>query len=198
MRKMLLFIGVLCLIVFCFFYYKTLKFGNNINNKKGEELIDYILNDMEKYESNIEVTVYSNKTENRYVIKQKVEEGKSIQKILEPKNLEGMEIELYENCLKIKNPKLNLEKVYEKYEVIFNNSLFLDVFARDYKENISKCYELENEIILETEIKNQTNTYAKYKELHISKDSKSVTSMIIKDKNKNVRVNIKYNDIEIK
>ena len=65
MRKMLLFLGVFCLIVFCIFYYKTFKNGNNINSKSEKEFIDYILNDMKEYKANIDVKIISKRLEER-------------------------------------------------------------------------------------------------------------------------------------
>lgn len=198
MKKMLLFLGILCLIVFLFFYYKTYKNGNNISNKTQEEIIDYILNDMKEYKANIEVTVISNKNENVYQINQEVTNTKSMQEILTPENIKGMRFELEQNNLKIYNPKLNVEKIYNNYEELTNNSLFLNVFVNDYKTNTSKNYEFEEQIILETKIENNQNTYAKYKELYINKDTNKIEKLIIKDDAKKVRVSIKYNDIEIK
>ena len=198
MKKMLLFLGVLCLIVFLFLYYKTSKFGNNISNKNEQEIIDYILNDAKTYRANMQVIIYSNKTEIEYEIKQEVYDKKSIQEVLSPESIKGVKIELEGNCLKISNTELTLEKIYNEYETILNNSLFLNVFIEDYKNNISRSYEENNEIILETKIEGNTNTYAQYKELHINKQNKEISELIIKDNNKKTRINIKYNDIEIK
>lgn len=198
MRKILLFLGVLCLIVFCFLAYKTFNFGNNISNKNEKEFIEYFLNNITSYTANIKVVVYSNKTEKEYEIRQIVEGNKSIQEIINPDNINGIKFELEGNTLKISNAALKIEKIYERYESLLNNSLFLNVFVKDYKENKSRIYEENNEIILETKIENSINTYAQYKELHINKDDKKITSLIIKDNNKKTRINIKYNDIEIK
>lgn len=198
MKKMLLFLGILCLILFLFFYYKTYKNGNNITSKTQEEFIDYILNDMKEYKADIDVTVISNKTENVYKIIQEETLEKSMQEIISPENIKGMKVELQGRNLKIINANLNLEKVYSDYEPIINNSLFLSVFVNEYKSNTSKNYELEDEIILEVTLDNTNNTYAKYKELHINKDTKKIEKLIIKDNAKKVRVSIKYNYIEIK
>ena len=198
MKKMLLFLGILCLIVFYFFAYKTLKFGNNISNKNEEEIIDYILNDIKSYTANMEVKIYSNKTEIEYEIKQEVIDGKSSQEVLKPESIKGIKIELEGNCLKISNTELKLEKIYKEYEAMLNNSLFLNVFIEDYKKNTSKSYEENDEIILETKIEDNMNTYAQYKELHINKQNKKISGLIIKDNNKKTRIDIKYNNIEIK
>ena len=158
----------------------------------------YILNNVKTYKANLEVIFYSNKNQTSYKIKQEVLENKSVQEILSPENICGIKIELEGNKLKISNTKLKLEKIYEDYDAILNNSLFLNVFISDYKKNSSRSYVSEDEIILETKIENSINTYAKYKELHIDKKSKRISGLIIKDNNKKTRINIKYSDIEIK
>lgn len=200
MRKMLLFLGVFCLIVFCIFYYKTLKNGNNINSKSEKEFIDYILNDMKEYKANADVKIISNKTEKDYKIYQEVTNSKSTQKVLNEKDEDIIEIVLENNKLKIVNQILNLEKVYEEYSTLLNNSLFLNVFLNEYKnqENNHKVYEENGDIILEIELVKNINTYARFKRLHISKDTKSIKELIVLDDNKKIRACIKYNNIEIK
>lgn len=200
MRKMLLFLGVFCLIVFCVFYYKTFKNGNNINSKSEKEFIDYILNDMKEYKANADVKIISNKTEKDYKIYQEVTNSKSTQKVLNEKDEDIIEIVLENNKLKILNQILNLEKVYEEYSALLNNSLFLNVFLDEYKneENNQKIYEDNGDIILEIELVKNINTYARFKRLHISKDTKSIKELIVLDDNKKIRACIKYNNIEIK
>lgn len=200
MRKMLLFLGVFCLIVFCIFYYKTLKNGNNINSKSEKEFIDYILNDMKEYKANADVKIISNKTEKDYKIYQEVTNSKSTQKVLNEKDEDIIEIVLENNKLKIVNQILNLEKVYEEYSTLLNNSLFLNVFLNEYKneENNHKVYEENGDIILEIELVKNINTYARFKRLHISKDTKSIKELIVLDDNQKIRACIKYNNIEIK
>ena len=200
MRKMLLFLGVFCLIVFCIFYYKTLKNGNNINSKSEKEFIDYILNDMKEYKANVDVKIISNKTEKDYKMCQEVIDNKSTQKVLNEKDEEIIEIVLENNKLKIVNKILNLEKIYEEYEVLLNNSLFLNVFLEEYKneENNHQIYEENGEIILEIELIKNMNTYAKFKRLHINKDTKAIKELTILDDNQKIRACINYNNIEIK
>ena len=200
MRKMLLFLGAFCLIVFCIFYYKTLKNGNNINSKSEKEFIDYILNDMKEYKANADVKIISNKTEKDYKIYQEVTNSKSTQKVLNEKDEDIIEIVLENNKLKIVNQILNLEKVYEEYSTLLNNSLFLNVFLNEYKnqENNHKVYEENGDIILEIELVKNINTYARFKRLHISKDTKAIKELIVLDDNKKIRACIKYNNIEIK
>lgn len=49
--------------------YETINIGNNNLNKTLEEVEDYILN-IKEYTATIEVTVNSNKNNNKYLIKQ--------------------------------------------------------------------------------------------------------------------------------
>ena len=50
--------------------YKNLKFGNTITSKSIEEIENYILN-VSSYEAKIEVTITTNKNENKYILSQK-------------------------------------------------------------------------------------------------------------------------------
>ena len=57
--------------IFLIFNYKTLKSGNNtISIKNIENVSEYILN-INEYNAEVEVTVKSNKNENKYNIKQR-------------------------------------------------------------------------------------------------------------------------------
>ena len=71
---------------------KNIKIGNaNISQE-----IDIF--NISSYEATIEMTVYSNKNENKYTIKQNCEIGvKSSQEILEPSNMKGIKIIQEEN-----------------------------------------------------------------------------------------------------
>ena len=54
-------------IIFSIFFYIIFKSGNNIISKNQDMIIEKILN-AKGYKACIEVTVYSNKTENKYEI----------------------------------------------------------------------------------------------------------------------------------
>lgn len=198
MKKILLIVGIFCLIIFLIFYYKIFINGNNISIKNKDKIIEYILNGVSEYEAELEVIVISNKTKNIYNIKQKVKENKSMQEVISPENIKGLIIEHESNNLKVSNTELNLEKIYKDYDVVLNNSLFLNCFIEDYKNNISKEYEENEEIVLETKLNNNPNTYIKYKELHIDKKTGKPTKLEIKDHAKKTRICIIYNNIEIK
>ena len=196
--KKLMFIFVLiCIIFFSIFYYKNQLFGNN-KNINQKEIVDHISKYTEKYEANIDVKVISNKNENYYKMFQKVDNINSKYIINSPESIKGMTIELSNNNLKITNTQINMEKVYENYEFALNNNLFLNTFINDYKNNESKNYEQNDEIILETKLSKTSNTYIKYKELHLDKKTMLPKEMIIKDNTKKTCISIIYNDIKIK
>ena len=102
----------------------------------------------------MEITVNSNKNTNKYVLlRQYIEPNLSKQVVLEPSNLEGLEIEYDGHKLTLNNTKLNLVKIYEDYQYIIDNYLTLESFINDYKNgignNTSKVYEENGEVVLE-------------------------------------------------
>ncbi len=196
LRKLLFIFVLICIIFFLIFYYIFCILGNN-KSRNQEEIVDSITNDFQTYEADIEVTVISNKTENVYEMKQKVTRQTSTQEILSPENVKGLKIELESNHLRISNAKLNVEKIYQDYGAILNNAMFLNVFVEDYHNHVSNSYEENGEIILETILEDNTNTYAKYKELHLDKKSGKPKKLIMKDNTQKTRISIKYNDIQI-
>lgn len=194
--KKIMFIFVLiCITVFFIFYYIFSVLGNN-KSRNQNEIVDDILNNIKKYEANISVTVKSNKNESYYTMKQEVEGNNSKLIINTPENIKDMTIEINNNVLKITNTRINMEKIYNDYEFVLNNNLFLNTFIEDYKKNDSKAYEQKDEIILETKLNN--NTYVKFKELHLDKITGIPKELIIKDNTKKTCISIIYNDIKIK
>ena len=99
-KKNLLIFVFICITVFSFFYYIFLKFGNN--NNKGK-IVDEILNSFNVYEADIEVTVYSNKNTNIYNMHQIVNHKISKSIVENPKEINGLVLELNEEKLQIKN-----------------------------------------------------------------------------------------------
>lgn len=113
MKKILYIVGVSCLIVlliFLSFYYKKNNIGNNIGIKSENEVINYILDNFKTYEAEIEVTVYGNKTENKYKLKQICDYKKSYQEIEEPSDLKGIYVNLEDNKLTVRKHKIELKK----------------------------------------------------------------------------------------
>ena len=115
-------------------YYNSGKFGNNTSIKEIEKTI---LN-INSYKAEIEVTIKSNKNENKYKLYQEVKDGKEMQKVIEPEILKGTEI-IYENGnLQIKNTQINASKIYTNYPYIAKNELFLSDFLKNFNESSNK------------------------------------------------------------
>lgn len=187
----------ICVVIFAKNVYKKSSFGNtNIGNSK-EEVLNNILN-INSYTARVEVSITSNKNENKYVLSQEyTAPNMAKQTVIEPSNIEGLTICNDGNKLTINNTELNLSKIYENYNYITDNHLFLNTFIEDYKNcDESKVEENENEIILKTFIKNN-NKYMVNKSLYIDKQSKNISKMKIEDLNQNVIVYIVYNEITI-
>lgn len=199
LKKIVIFVIIFCMI-FGILYYKNFLFGNNIIKNRSENELEDILDSMNQYCAEISVTVTSNKTQNEYVIYQEVNGDESMQEIKAGENIEGVKIEQKQNCLKVSNSKLNLEKVYENYNNLLNNSLFLNSFAADYRkeENTSSCSEENGELILEINLKSNQNTYIKHKKLYVDSKTGKPTKLEIKDNTKKETICIVYNNIELK
>lgn len=195
-KKVFVFV-LICMIIFFIFYYIFIFLGNN-KNINQDEIVDKILNSFIKYEANIIVHVISNKNETYYNMFQSVNNNESKVIINEPENIKGMIIEKNNNCLKISNPKINMEKIYSNYNVALNNSLFLNTFIEEFKNNKSEVIEEEDKIILKIKLDDNFNTYANCKELYVNKKTGEPEELVIKDNTQRTRICIIYNDIKIK
>ena len=176
---------------------KNSNIGNNITSKSIQEIEQYILN-ISSYEAKLDVTVQSNKNTNKYILKQKYNSsGMEEQVVLEPSNIEGLSI-LYENRkVTINNTKLNLQTVYDNYEYIADNNLWLNSFIKDYKEGRNKSIsEDSNNIIMTVDI-SESNNYGNVKMLYINKNTGNPEKMLIQDKKQKNMVYILYNEIRI-
>ena len=190
---------ILCLIaitIFCIYYYKTSKNGNTIINKSEEKIVEDILN-MKNYEAKMNITVETNKNKTQYVVKQKLENNKAIQEVIEPSNIAGVITEYDGNNLIIKNNKLNLETIFQNYQYIVKNRLWLDSFVEEYKsnQNVTSSDSNSSEIILKVQTKEKL--YNVYKELYIDKKTGTPAKMIVKDINQKTLVYILYTEIKI-
>lgn len=184
-------------IIFFIFYYKNFFSGNNISIKNKEEIIENILNGKVEYEAKIKVKIISNKNENIYEINQRENKKESYQEVISKGDIEGLKIFCTKNVLKVENSKLNIEKVYDNYDILTNDYLFLNNFAKDYfKDKKADIKEVGENIIIDVEIEN-SNKYIKYKELYLDKNTGKPIKMIIKDSDKQVRACIEYINIEI-
>lgn len=187
-KYIILFFVIILLIVFAFFYYNPLKFGNNISVKNESKIVDYVLS-IEEYEAEIEATIKSNKTTNKYTLKQVVYKNNSSMEVLSKGNISGLKIELKDNTLKVQNTDLKLDKIYENYEPLINNTLFLETFIKEFKENNSTTYINENLIIFDV---------PEYGKLYVDLKTAKPVRLEIKDNTKKTDICINYNSIEIK
>lgn len=178
------------LIIFILKDNKNYQNGNNDNNQ--------ILN-MNSYEAEIEVTVKSNKNINKYKLIQKYKKDEySIQEIEEPESIRGVKLEYSNNILSIKNSNLNLSKMYQDYEYIAENNLFLNEFIDDFKKDGKLIKENDNEIILETDCGEKSNKYQVRKKLIIDKETNKPKELKVQDINQNITIYILYNEISYK
>ena len=192
------------LIILIFFLKNANKksnFGNNLNNKTLAEIEEYILN-ISSYEAEIEVQVESNKNQTKYVLKQSyISPNVEKQVVKEPSNIQGLETIYDGSKLTINNSKLNLTTIYENYEYLTDNFLWLNSFIEDYKNakesgKTTDLYEENNQIIMEVKLSNE-NPYVSAKKLVIDKQTGNIQKLIVQDKNQKNLVYILYNEIKI-
>lgn len=201
-NKKLVFIGILaCIGIIIFFLiksnYKKLNFGNNIGNKSIEEIEEYILN-ISSYKAKIEVTVTSNKNENKYLLTQEfLKPNIAKQVVEEPSNIKGVTTINDGNNLTVFNSNLNLTQIYENYEYLNNNCLWINSFIEDYSKSNEKNIKSENsEIIMETKVEND-NKYIQYKKLYLDDKTYKPTKLLVQDVNKKTLVYILFKEIEL-
>lgn len=188
------------LIILIFFLKNANKksnFGNNLNNKTLAEIEEYILN-ISSYEAEISVEVQSNKNQTKYLLKQSyVSPNIEKQVVKEPSNIEGLETIYDGSKLTINNSKLSLTTIYENYEYLTDNFLWLNSFIEDYQNSLQKnIYEENNKVIMEVKLKSQ-NPYVSSKKLVINKQTGNIEKLIVQDKNQKNLVYILYNEIKI-
>ena len=199
-NKKLLFILIviiLIIILSIFISKNVIKNKKNGNNMNSQEIVDNILN-LKSYKSKIRVEVTSNKNQNKYILRQEYNtENGCVQEVIEPENIAGVRIIKKDNNIKIENSQLDLNKIYENYSGLEDNSLDLINFINEYKENPKSEFEEKNgEIIMETKA-NKNNLYLKNKTLYINKENILPTKLIVEDNNQNSTIIIEYNEIEL-
>ena len=173
---------------------KNLKVGNN---SSSQEIVDYILN-LNSYEAEIEVEVNSNKTTNKYVIKQKYSSnGSSSQEIIEPKEIQGLRIEKENNKITLENSKLNLSTTYENYEYLSDNCMDLISFVENYKQDEKANYEEKNNQIIMKVKDSGENKKISNKILYIDKKTAKPTKMEVIDDNQNITICIIYKEVNV-
>ncbi len=201
MKKIITIAIIIITIIAIFFIktnYKLFKTGNNMSNKSADEIKKYIL-DINSYELTSNITIKSNKNTNVYMVKEKYIKDNNTckQEILEPESVKGISF-IYDGAtLKIENSNLNLSKIYENYPYIGDNTITLMSFINDYRESDeSNISENENEIILQTKLKNG-NKYIAYKTLYINKRAGTPSKLEIQDITQKTTIYILYNEIKI-
>ncbi len=184
-----LIIFLICIII----TYKLLNSGNNIIKSDDNDILN-----ISSYEATVEVQIFSNKNDNKYILKQKYHESNIFkQEILEPENFKGFSIIYDGTNLIIKNDGLGLESTYENYEVLSSNSLSLISFIEEYKNSEEiKREETEEETIIKIKT-NGNNKYQRYKKLYISKKTNLPIKIEILDINENITVYILYKEIKL-
>lgn len=193
----IIFIFILTIILGIIFSKNMIKNSKNGNNMSSQEIVDYILN-LNYYKSTVTINVNSNKNNNKYILKQEFNlENGCTQEVIEPANIAGVKITKKDGNLVIENSSLDLSKIFENYNELEENFLDLSSFINDYKNyDKSNFEEKENIIIMRTK-NNTNNKYIQNKTLYINKENKKPYKLIIEDNNKNVTVNIEYNEIEL-
>lgn len=176
---------------------KNLKIGNNLSNKTNQKIEEYILN-ISSYEAEIEIEIESNKNKTKYKMQQSyVSPNIEKQTIMEPENISGLETIYDGSKLTINNTKLNLSTVYQNYQYITENFLWLNSFIEDYKKsNNKKIYEEGNMLVMDVVLEG-SNPYVYSKKLFIDKSTSEIEKMIVQDKNQKKIVYILYNEIKI-
>ena len=196
--KILAFIIIIifALLICNFFIKSNYKTKENGNNKSIQEIEQYILN-VTSYKAKIKVTVCSNKNTNYYEFEQEVRsQSYTKQLALSPESLAGMEI-IYENgIITVQNTKYNLSQIYENYQYISSNSLYLTSFIDGYRNSTSKeITEVDGKIQMSYTPK--LNKYNNKQILYINKSSLEPQNLQVFDINNELRVDIIYNEIEL-
>ncbi|MCI8964952.1 MAG: hypothetical protein HFJ43_01130 [Clostridia bacterium] len=188
---------IIILIIFLKNIIKNKKSVNTINIQSKEKVEEYIFN-INEYEAKLDVKVFSNKNENLYEIKQVVEKKHFYQEILNNQR-NNLVIEHLDNKVIIKNNSLKLEKVYENYECMLENTLYLNTFIDEYKKSEEKEITEDNDYyIVKIKLSDNKNKYVLYKNLYIGKKDSKPKKMEIEDINKNRTIYILYKEITIK
>ncbi len=200
-KKILIIVVILTIVfilsftIFKIINYKKIQTGNNISDKTLTQVEDYILN-ISSYDAEIEVEIESNKNKNKYIINQKFYSPNiASQQVIEPKNIEGLTVKYDGSNLEISNTKLNLSTIYENYEYLADNVLWLSDFSQNYRNNGGTINEENGIIVMET--KRDNSKYSAKEKLYIDRNANKVTKLVIEDENNKSRIYITYNKIEI-
>ena len=170
------------------------KKSNSVNNKDMQEIEKSLLN-IKRYKAKIDVTITSNKNENKYKIVQEVKSDYEKQVIKEPEDIADTEIIYSNGNLQIKNSKINNSKIYNNYPSVSSNTLFLTDFLKCYRGSENRKIEKNEECIIMS-FKND-NRYSKAEKLIVDKNNLQPKRLEIMDENNQRKVYILYDEIEI-
>lgn len=191
---------IFLIILISIFYINASKKSKIGHTNNSQEIVANILN-ISSYNATIDVKVVSNKNENKYIIKQEYKSKDSnLQEVIEPSNIAGTKIIKEGNKLILENSSLNLSSIIENYQYISSNNLDLSSFIEDYKNDSRADYEEnENEIKMYAVGDTNNNSDNKCKKtLYIDKKTNLPKQLEIEWTNKNNKVYILYNEVEIK
>ena len=191
---------IFLIILISIFYINASKKSKIGHTNNSQEIVANILN-ISSYNATIDVKVVSNKNENKYIIKQEYKSKDSnLQEVIEPSNIAGTKIIKEGNKLILENSSLNLSSIIENYQYISSNNLDLSSFIEDYKnDNRADYEENENEIKMYAVGDTNNNSDSKCKKtLYIDKKTNLPKQLEIEWTNKNNKVYILYNEVEIK
>ena len=191
---------IFLIILISIFYINASKKSKIGHTNNSQEIVANILN-ISSYNATIDLKVVSNKNENKYIIKQEYKSKDSnLQEVIEPSNIAGTKIIKEGNKLILENSSLNLSSIIENYQYISSNNLDLSSFIEDYKNDSRADYEEnENEIKMYAVGDTNNNSDSKCKKtLYIDKKTNLPKQLEIEWTNKNNKVYILYNEVEIK
>ena len=155
-------------------------------------MIDYILN-IRSYEATLQVTVQSNKTTNQYLLEQfYLAPNYAKQIVKEPSNIANLETVYDGKSLKIKNTNLGLDKIYQNYAYLNENTLWLSFFLENYQKN-GTATESQDEIILSC----HTLSGKDSQKLYLNKKTALPTKLEIIDNSNQMKIYIEYKEIKL-
>lgn len=194
-KKTFFLITIIIFLIVLIFYINMSKISKIGHTNTSQEIVENFLN-ISSYNATINVKIVSNKNENQYIIKQKYQSKDSNeQEVVEPSNIAGTKIIREGDKLTLKNSRLNLSSIINNYQYISSNSLDLSSFIEDYKKDSKAKYEENNNEIKMYTTNNSDNIK---KVLYIDKKTGLPTQLEIEYTNKNNKVYILYNEVNIK
>ena len=113
MRKKRIFLFFICLIciIILIIAYKLSNLGNNINKSDDDNILN-----ISSYEAEVEVEVHSNKSINKYLLKQQyVAPNIFKQEVIKPENINGLTTTFDGTNLILEHSNLSLKTLYENY-----------------------------------------------------------------------------------